>query len=427
MIDLQWIRANTELAKSRHSKRPNTSSEEIDHLIALDASRRSAQGKLDEAKTEANAAAQEIGKLFKTGQKDKAELLREKTKELKTTIASLEQTMREANDALNAHWIQLPNLAFDEVPEGKNEEDNQEFRRSDRPCKEASAPHWEIAERLNLLRMDLGVKLSGSGFPVYVGGMAKLQRGLVSYFLDEANKAGYAEYQVPHLVNEDSARATGQLPDKEAQMYEATLDGLYLIPTAEVPLTNLYRDALIHENDLPIKLTGYTPCFRREAGSYGKEVRGLNRLHQFDKVEIVQIVPPTGSEAAHQDMVNHVEALLDALEMPFRILNLCAGDLGFAAGITYDFEIWSPGQSRWLEVSSVSNFGTFQTNRLRLRYRDQDNNKIKPHTLNGSALAIPRIVSGLLEQGWDGEVVHLPKVLHPYVGMDRLTKQDVRL
>ena len=427
MIDLQWIRSNIELAKSRHCKRPNTSPEEIDYLIKLDSSRRSAQGKLDAAKTEANSAAQEVGKLFKTGQKDKAELLREKTKELKATIASLEQTMREANDALNDHWIQLPNLPFDEVPEGKNEEDNQEIRRSDRSCQEAGVPHWDIAERLNLLRMDLGVKLTGSGFPVYVGGMAKLQRGLVSYFLDEANKAGYAEFQVPHLVNEDSARATGQLPDKEAQMYEATLDGLYLIPTAEVPLTNLYRDALIHEKDLPIRLTGYTPCFRREAGSYGKEVRGLNRLHQFDKVEIVQIVPPSDSEAAHQAMVNHVGELLNSLEMSYRILNLCAGDLGFAAGMTYDFEIWSPGQSRWLEVSSVSNFGTFQTNRLRLRYRNQENNKIKPHTLNGSALAIPRIVSGLLEQGWDGEVVHLPKVLHAYVGMDRLTKQDVKL
>ena len=217
------------------------------------------------------------------------------------------------------------------------------------------------------------------------------------------------------------------MPDKEAQMYEATLDGLYLIPTAEVPLTNLYRDALLSEQDLPLRLTGYTPCFRREAGSYGKEVRGLNRLHQFDKVEIVQIVPPSDSEAAHQAMVKHVETLLDSLEMPYRVLNLCAGDLGFAAGITYDFEIWSPGQSRWLEVSSVSNFGTFQTNRLRMRYRDHENNKIKPHTLNGSALAIPRIVSGLLEQGWDGEVVHLPKVLHAYMGTDRLTKQDVTL
>ena len=427
MIDLQWIRANVELAKSRHSKRPGTTPEEIDHLITLDAARRSAQGKLDEAKTEANAAAQEVGKLFKSGQAEKAEILREQTKELKGKIASLEQGMREASDALNAHWIQLPNLAFDEVPEGKSDEDNKEISRSDRPCKEASAPHWEIAERLNLLRMDLGVKLSGSGFPVYVGGMAKLQRGLVSYFLDEATKAGYAEFQVPHLVNEDSARATGQLPDKEAQMYEATLDGLYLIPTAEVPLTNLYRDALIHEQDLPIRLTGYTPCFRREAGSYGKEVRGLNRLHQFDKVEIVQIVSPSDSEAAHNAMVKHVETLLDSLEMSYRILNLCAGDLGFAAGITYDFEIWSPGQSRWLEVSSVSNFGTFQTNRLRLRYRDQENNKIKPHTLNGSALAVPRIVSGLLEQGWDGEVVRLPKVLHDYVGTDTLINQDVKL
>ena len=427
MIDLQWIRANVELAKSRHSKRPDTTPEEIDHLITLDAARRSAQGKLDEAKTEANAAAQEVGKLFKSGQAEKAEILREQTKELKGKIASLEQGMREASDALNAHWIQLPNLAFDEVPEGKSDEDNKEISRSDRPCKEASAPHWEIAERLNLLRMDLGVKLSGSGFPVYVGGMAKLQRGLVSYFLDEATKAGYAEFQVPHLVNEDSARATGQLPDKEAQMYEATLDGLYLIPTAEVPLTNLYRDALIHEQDLPIRLTGYTPCFRREAGSYGKEVRGLNRLHQFDKVEIVQIVSPSDSEAAHNAMVKHVETLLDSLEMSYRILNLCAGDLGFAAGITYDFEIWSPGQSRWLEVSSVSNFGTFQTNRLRLRYRDQENNKIKPHTLNGSALAVPRIVSGLLEQGWDGEIVRLPKVLHDYVGTDTLINQDVKL
>ena len=427
MIDLQWIRANTELAKSRHNKRPNTSPEEIDQLIELDASRRSAQGKLDEAKTEANAAAQEVGKLFKSGQVEQAELLREKTKELKATISSLEQTMREANEALNAHWIQLPNLAFDEVPEGKSEEDNEEIRRSDRPCKEASTPHWDIAERLNLLRMDLGVKLTGSGFPVYVGEMARLQRSLVSYFLAEATKAGYAEFQVPHLVNEDSARATGQLPDKEAQMYEATLDGLYLIPTAEVPLTNLYRDALLSEQDLPLRLTGYTPCFRREAGSYGKEVRGLNRLHQFDKVEIVQIVPPSDSEAAHQAMVKHVETLLDSLEMPYRVLNLCAGDLGFAAGITYDFEIWSPGQSRWLEVSSVSNFGTFQTNRLRMRYRDHENNKIKPHTLNGSALAIPRIVSGLLEQGWDGEVVHLPKVLQVYMGTDRLTKQDVTL
>ena len=427
MIDLQWIRANVELAKSRHSKRPGTTPEEIDHLITLDAARRSAQGKLDEAKTEANAAAQEVGKLFKSGQAEKAEILREQTKELKGKIASLEQGMREASDALNAHWIQLPNLAFDEVPEGKSDEDNKEISRSDRPCKEASAPHWEIAERLNLLRMDLGVKLSGSGFPVYVGGMAKLQRGLVSYFLDEATKAGYAEFQVPHLVNEDSARATGQLPDKEAQMYEATLDGLYLIPTAEVPLTNLYRDALINEQDLPIRLTGYTPCFRREAGSYGKEVRGLNRLHQFDKVEIVQIVSPSDSEAAHNAMVKHVETLLDSLEMSYRILNLCAGDLGFAAGITYDFEIWSPGQSRWLEVSSVSNFGTFQTNRLRLRYRDQENNKIKPHTLNGSALAVPRIVSGLLEQGWDGEVVRLPKVLHDYVGTDTLINQDVKL
>ena len=427
MIDLQWIRANVELAKSRHSKRPGTTPEEIDHLITLDAARRSAQGKLDEAKTEANAAAQEVGKLFKSGQAEKAEILREQTKELKGKIASLEQGMREASDALNAHWIQLPNLAFDEVPEGKSDEDNKEISRSDRPCKEASAPHWEIAERLNLLRMDLGVKLSGSGFPVYVGGMAKLQRGLVSYFLDEATKAGYAEFQVPHLVNEDSARATGQLPDKEAQMYEATLDGLYLIPTAEVPLTNLYRDALIHEQDLPIRLTGYTPCFRREAGSYGKEVRGLNRLHQFDKVEIVQIVSPSDSEAAHNAMVKHVETLLDSLEMSYRILNLCAGDLGFAAGITYDFEIWSPGQSRWLEVSSVSNFGTFQTNRLRLRYRDQENNKIKPHTLNGSALAVPRIVSGLLEQGWDGEIVRLPKVLHDYVGTDTLINQDVKL
>ena len=427
MIDLQWIRENNELAKSMHLKRPNTSSEDIDNLLELDELRRGAQGKLDEAKTVANTAAQEIGKLFKSGQREEAEALREKSKEQKSVIADLERVLHDASDALEAHWIQLPNLAMNEVPEGNSENDNKEIKGSSIPCVDSPLPHWEVADRLNLIRMDLGVKLTGSGFPVYVGSMAKLQRALIAYFLDEAVKAGYAEYQVPHLVNEDSARGTGQLPDKEAQMYETKLDALYLIPTAEVPLTNLYRDALLNEGDLPLKLTGYTPCFRREAGSYGKEVRGLNRLHQFDKVEIVQIVPPHASQEAHKDMVNHVGSLLDALEMPYRVLNLCAGDLGFAAAITYDFEIWSSGQSRWLEVSSVSNFRTFQSHRLRLRYRDHNNAKTKPHTLNGSALAIPRIVAGLLEQGWDGKVVHLPKVLHSYMGVEMLTKQEVKL
>jgi seryl-tRNA synthetase len=386
----------------------------------LDEKRRATQATLDQTLAQANAIAKEIGQLFKQGASEEATAKKQESAALKASSKELQDTLQEVATQLQEVLYQLPNIPHPSVPSGNSDQDNEEvLQKGNIPTLDDDAlPHWELAKKYKLIDFELGAKITGAGFPVYTGKGAKLQRALINYFLDFNTAAGYGEVQVPHLVNEASGLGTGQLPDKEGQMYHVTEDDLYLIPTAEVPVTNLYRDSLIHEDALPVKLTAYTPCFRREAGSYGAHVRGLNRLHQFDKVEVVRISHPDKSYAALDEMVDHIGNLLASLDLPYRILRLCGGDLGFTAALTYDFEVFSTAQNRWLEVSSVSNFESFQANRLKLRYKGKDGKKQLAHTLNGSALALPRIVAGLLENHQKPDGIHIPKALVPYTGFD---------
>ena len=389
-------------------------------LLSLDEERRATQATLDQTLAQANTIAKEIGQLFKQGAGEEAAAKKQESAALKARSKELQDKLQEVSSQLQEVLYQLPNIPHPSVPSGNADEDNEEvFQKGKIPSLDDNAlPHWELAKKYKLIDFELGAKITGAGFPVYTGKGAKLQRALINYFLDFNTAAGYGEVQVPHLVNEASGLGTGQLPDKEGQMYHVTEDDLYLIPTAEVPVTNLYRDSLIQEDELPVKLTAYTPCFRREAGSYGAHVRGLNRLHQFDKVEVVRISHPEESYAALDEMVDHVGKLLSSLGLPYRILRLCGGDLGFTAALTYDFEVFSTAQNRWLEVSSVSNFESFQANRLKLRYKGKDGKKQLAHTLNGSALALPRIVAGLLENHQKSDGIHIPKALVPYTGFD---------
>lgn len=401
-------------------KRNIDAAPQLTTLLSLDEKRRATQATLDQTLAQANAIAKEIGQLFKQGASEEATAKKQESAALKASSKELQDTLQEIATQLQEVLYQLPNIPHPSVPSGNSDQDNEEvLQKGNIPTLgDAALPHWELAKKYKLIDFELGAKITGAGFPVYTGKGAKLQRALINYFLDFNTAAGYGEVQVPHLVNEASGLGTGQLPDKEGQMYHVTEDDLYLIPTAEVPVTNLYRDSLIHEDALPVKLTAYTPCFRREAGSYGAHVRGLNRLHQFDKVEVVRISHPDKSYAALDEMVNHIGTLLTSLDLPYRILRLCGGDLGFTAALTYDFEVFSTAQNRWLEVSSVSNFESFQANRLKLRYKGKDGKKQLAHTLNGSALALPRIVAGLLENHQKPDGIYIPKALVPYTGFD---------
>lgn len=394
----------------------------LERLLSLDETRRATQAELDQTLAQSNSIAKEIGQLFKQGATTEANQKKEASAELKAAAKTLQTKLQETADNLQEMLYQLPNIPHQSVPKGNTDEDNEEvFQKGAIPTLENDAlPHWELAKKYKLIDFELGAKITGAGFPVYTGKGAKLQRALVNYFLDFNAAAGYSEVQVPHMVNEASGLGTGQLPDKEGQMYHVNEDDLYLIPTAEVPVTNIYRDSLLQESELPIQHTAYTPCFRREAGSYGAHVRGLNRLHQFDKVELVRIEQPENSYNALDEMVAHVGKLLESLELPYRILRLCGGDLGFTSALTFDFEVYSTAQSRWLEVSSVSNFESFQANRLKLRYKTNEGKKQLAHTLNGSSLALPRIVAGLLENHQTTEGIRIPKALVPYTGFDHI-------
>ncbi|MDP4663849.1 MAG: serine--tRNA ligase [Salibacteraceae bacterium] len=421
MLQLAHIRENKAAVIAALQKRNIDAESIISQVIALDEERRTIQHTLDQNLSEAKKIAAEIGKLFQEGKTAEANAAKAKTGDLKTANQELDAKMKAAQAELNALLATIPNTPHASVPAGKSADDNETVRTWGEASNAAHAtPHWDLTTKYKLIDFELGVKIAGAGFPVYMGKGAKLQRALIQFFLDEAEAAGFSEVIPPHLVNEDSGFGTGQLPDKDGQMYHATVDNLFLIPTAEVPITNIYRDVILDEEELPIKNSGYTPCFRREAGSYGKEVRGLNRLHQFDKVEIVQISKPENSYQLLEEMVAHVEGLLKKLELPYRVLRLCGGDMGFTSALTYDLEVYSAGQGRWLEVSSVSNFETYQANRMKLRIKDKDGNKQMAHTLNGSALALPRIVAALLENNFDGEKIVLPKAITPYTKFETI-------
>ena len=422
MLELHTLRESKETVVAALKKRGLDAAESIDALLALDESRRSLQAELDTILAEANHLAKEIGILFKSGKGVEAEALKAKTADLKERSKVLQEELNEKAEALTDALYHLPNTPHESVPSGKNETDNKEvFSAAELPELDQEAlPHWELAKKYDLIDFELGVKIAGAGFPVYKGKGARLQRALISFFLDKNIEAGYQEIQPPHVVNAASGYGTGQLPDKEGQMYHITNDDLYLIPTAEVPVTNIFRDVMLNESDLPIALTAYTPCFRREAGSYGSDVRGLNRLHQFDKVEIVRVEKPENSYQALEGMVEHVKTILKALELPYRILQLCGGDLGFTSALTYDFEVYSAAQKRWLEISSVSNFETFQANRLKLRIKDNQGKKTLAHTLNGSALALPRVLAALLENHQTPDGIYIPKALVPYTHFERI-------
>lgn len=421
MLQLNYIREKKDEALKRLSIKNFKDAENIlNKIIELDNQRRNKQKEGDAVKAEANAIARQIGELMKGGQKEEAEKQKAKTAELKQKEKLLDEELKSTEQEIHQLLVLVPNTPSSKVPSGKSPEDNEVvFEHGTIPVLPANAlPHWELAAKYNLIDFELGVKLTGAGFPVYKGKVARLQRALINYFLERATAAGYLEIQPPILVNEDSGYGTGQLPDKEGQMYHASIDNLYLIPTAEVPITNIYRDVILKESDLPIKNCGYTPCFRREAGSYGKDVRGLNRLHQFDKVEIVQIAHPEKSYEVLEEMRNYVAGLLKELELPFRTLKLCGGDMSFASALTYDMEVWSAAQKRWLEVSSVSNFEAFQTNRLKCRYKDAEGKTQLAHSLNGSALALPRIVAALMENNQTENGIQIPKALVPYTGFE---------
>lgn len=419
MLQIAHIRENKEQVIAALSKRNIDAREMIDNALYLDENRRKTQVELDNILAESNKLSKEIGSLMKSGEKSKANLVKEKTSQLKEQSKDLSEKLNDFTEKLTQQLYQIPNTPTDIVPEGKSADDNLTvFEQGEIPTLyDGALPHWELAKKYDIIDFDLGAKITGAGFPVYKGKGAKLQRALISYFLDKNTDAGYDEVQVPHLINEASGYGTGQLPDKEGQMYHVTGDDLYLIPTAEVPVTNLYRDVILEESDLPIKKTGYTPCFRREAGSYGAHVRGLNRLHQFDKVEIVRIEHPEKSYEALDGMVEHVKDILNELQLPYRILRLCGGDMGFTSALTYDFEVFSTAQDRWLEISSVSNFETYQANRLKLRFRGKDGTQLA-HTLNGSSLALPRVLAGILENYQTPEGIVIPEVLRPYCGFD---------
>ncbi|WP_298237387.1 serine--tRNA ligase [uncultured Algibacter sp.] len=418
MLQVPFIRENKDLVITRLAKRNIDATNMIDQVIALDEDRRRIQSNLDNTLAESNTISKEIGNLFKAGKAQEANLLKEKTSLLKESSKQLSEDLNRKSNELNELLYKIPNVPNEIVPAGNTDEDNEEvFKEGDIPVLHDEAlPHWELAKKYDIIDFELGNKITGAGFPVYKGKGARLQRALIAYFLDKNTEAGYTEYQLPHLVNEASGFGTGQLPDKEGQMYHVTEDNLYLIPTAEVPGTNIFRDTLLNEGDLPIGITGYTPCFRREAGSYGAHVRGLNRLHQFDKVEILRIEHPTQSYKALDGMVNHVKSILQELKLPYRILRLCGGDLGFTSALTYDFEVFSTAQDRWLEISSISNFETFQANRLKLRFKNADGKNQLAHTLNGSSLALPRVLAGILENYQTKEGIVIPEVLQSYTG-----------
>lgn len=422
MLQVNEIRENKEKFIQALSKRGFDASIIFSDVLQTDELRKATQAKLDETLAQSNSFSKEIGLLYKNGEAQKATLLKEKTSQLKEESKELNETLNNTLEKLQKLLFTIPNVPNNLVPAGTDENDNEEiFKEGEIPkLVEGALPHWELAKKYDLIDFELGVKITGAGFPVYKGKGARLQRALIAYFLDKNTHAGYTEYQVPHLVNETSGYGTGQLPDKEGQMYHVTGDNLYLIPTAEVPVTNIFRGDLRTHSELPILCTGYTPCFRREAGSYGAHVRGLNRLHQFDKVEIVRIEKPENSDAALTEMVEHVKDILKELKLPYRILRLCGGDLGFTASLTYDFEVFSTAQDRWLEISSVSNFEAFQANRLKLRYKDEDGKNKLVHTLNGSALALPRVLAGILENYQTSEGIKIPAVLIPYCGFEMI-------
>ncbi|MEO1513659.1 MAG: serine--tRNA ligase [Bacteroidota bacterium] len=426
MLQTSFIRENTARIKDGLRKR-NYAEQDIqvvDEILTTDDTRKQTQTELDALRHKSNQLSSQIGQLYKSGKREEAEGLKQEVGAMKEELKQLNEKLQEAEGKLESMLLSLPNAAHESVGPGKSDEDNElvkDWAGALPELGEDALPHWELAKKFDLIDFELGSKISGSGFPLYRSKGARLQRALVNFFLDEAASAGYEEILPPLLVNEASARGTGQLPDKEGLMYYVEKDDLYLIPTAEVPITNILRDVILEESQFPIKLCGHTPCFRREAGAYGKEVRGLNRVHQFDKVEIVQATHPDASYQVLDEMVAHVEALLQKLELPYRIMRLCGGDLGFASALTYDFEVYSAAQKRWLEVSSVSNFETFQSNRLKLRYRDEKRKTHLAHTLNGSALALARIVAALLENNQKSDAIELPAVLHSYMGGDKIS------
>jgi seryl-tRNA synthetase len=421
MLQLATLRANPEAIKERLGVKNFKETELVDEIIAIDDRRKALNQQYDETKAKVNATSKEIGGLMAKGLKEEAEARKSEVEAFKQTLAPIEEQLAAAEKNVAELLVRLPNLPSPLVPRGKTPEDNEEVRTGgSKPELYAGAvPHWDLAKKFDLIDFELGNKITGSGFPVYKGKGAKLQRALVQYFLDYNTAAGYTEYMPPHMVNEASAYGTGQLPDKEGQMYHVTEDNLYLIPTAEVPVTNIYRDVILKESELPVKMTAYTPCFRREAGSYGKDVRGLNRLHQFDKVEIVQLTHPDKSYEALEDMVAHVEKLIQSLGLHYRILRLCGGDMSFTSALTYDFEVWSAAQERWLEVSSVSNFEAYQTNRMKIRFKEEGKTQLV-HSLNGSSLALPRILACLLENGQDENGIKLPTPLQGYFGSEMI-------
>ena len=420
MLQIQFIRENKEEVIARLAKKNMDAKSIVEDIINFDEKRRSTQVALDTILAESNKVSKDIGDLMRNGEKAKAEILKSKTTQFKEQTEVLKVTLNTVSAQLEEELYKLPNLPAEIVPNGKTPEENENvFEEGNVPTlHEGALPHWELIKKYDIVDFELGTKITAPGFPVYKGKGAKLQRALISYFLDKNIDAGYQEFQVPLLVNEASAYGTGQLPDKEGQMYHDAKDNLYLIPTAEVPVTNIFRDVILQENELPVLATGYTPCFRREAGSWGAHVRGLNRLHQFDKVEIVRIEHPENSYKALDMMVEHVKEILNELKLPYRILRLCGGDMSFASALTYDFEVYSTAQERWLEISSVSNFETFQANRLKLRFKDKDGKNQLAHTLNGSSLALPRVLAGILENYQTPEGIVIPEVLRRYTGFD---------
>jgi seryl-tRNA synthetase len=422
MLQLSFIRQHTELVKERLAVKNFKNPGLVDEIIALDSKTRELQQKSESLQSSANALSKEIGQLMAKGRKEEAASIKRQVEEINNSAGPIKKELAESEQALNDMVVLLPNLPSEKVPPGKTPEDNVTVREGgSKPSLPQSAqPHWELAKKYRLIDFELGNKVTGAGFPFYTGQGAKLQRALIQYFLDYNSAAGYVEYIPPFMVNEESAYGTGQLPDKEGQMYHATEDNFYLIPTAEVPITNIYRNEVIKDSDLPIKMTAYTPCFRREAGSYGKDVRGLNRLHQFDKVEVVQLADPEKSYDVLEEMVAHVEQLISSLELPYRILKLCGGDMSFTSALTYDFEVYSAAQEKWLEVSSVSNFESFQTNRMKIRSKSATGRNQLVHSLNGSSLALPRILAALLENNQDENQIRIPIAVRKYFGADAI-------
>ncbi len=421
MLTMAMLRQDPAGVKKKLHKKHFAPVEIVDYIIGMDDQRKKLQNECDNLLAQINAASKEIGQLMAKGLKEEAEAKKQAVSVLKNQLQPIQNDQAQVEKELMDELVKVPNLPADIVPEGKAAADNEVVKEGGlKPNLTQKTPHWDLIKQYDLIDFEIGAKLTGSGFPLYKGKGAKLQRALIQYFLDYNTEAGYLEYIPPYMVNQASAYATGQLPDKEGQMYHMTVDNFYLIPTAEVPVTNIYRDTILKQTDLPVKMTAYTPCFRREAGSFGSDVRGLNRVHQFDKVEIVQLVDPTTSYQVLDEMVAHVEKLLIDLELPYRILRLCGGDMSFNSALTYDFEVFSAAQEKWLEVSSVSNFETFQANRMKLRYKDEQGKIHMMHTLNGSSLALPRIVAALLENNQTSEGIRLPKVLHRYFGAETI-------